>query len=131
MDYSSYKKLIYILVLNFKEMFSALVKVRKKDSVLFWSENSKRPGGPIFELDYASSQIEVLHESRDCVTTVLCRRLAWQVKPRTKTEYEKCFQHFVQTCNLSNPDWTEWQLYCNTLLSFVMLEIIESTDFVG
>ena len=31
MDYSSDKQLIDILILNFKAMFSVLVKVRKKD----------------------------------------------------------------------------------------------------
>ena len=40
MDYSSYEKLIQVLDLKFKAMFPALVKVKKKDFLQLWSENS-------------------------------------------------------------------------------------------
>ena len=40
MDYSSCKKLIQVLDLKFKAMFPALVKVKKKDFLQLWSENS-------------------------------------------------------------------------------------------
>ena len=43
MDYSYYKKLIDVLVLNFKAMFSALVKVRKKDFCIVGRKTAKVP----------------------------------------------------------------------------------------
>lgn len=41
MDYSSYTRLIDVLVLNFKAMFAALVKVRKMDFCIVLAEKQQ------------------------------------------------------------------------------------------